>query len=161
MAYLPIFSSLPSDCSEFYTFSQKDLNHLDNLANLITSYFPSERSAMVAFKNFYPSGRYTHPGDSPNIGLAVSFWNPPSPNTSIISFMDSRTSSTASHSAASAVVGSRILLKRHLRCKLSLMPAKNDCYRTPFSLSLNTGGNRRGLHPLQIRYCHHHHIRSE
>ena len=81
-------------------------------AGIITLYFPSEGSAILAYTNFNSSGRCAYPGDNTNTDFGVIFWNPHSFNTSIISLMDSRTSLVAGHTAASVVSGSLSLLRR-------------------------------------------------
>ena len=76
---------------------------------MITSYFPSENSATIAYTNFKPSVRCASHGDNANTAFGVVFVNAPSFNTSIISPSDSRISFLAGHTASSANLGSRSL----------------------------------------------------
>ena len=64
---------------------------------MITSYFPSESNATIAYTNFSPSGRCAYPGDSSNTAFGVIFGNAPSFSVSIISPIDSRISFIAIH----------------------------------------------------------------
>ena len=75
-------------------------------AGMITSYFPSERSVIIAYTSFNPSGRCANSGDKTHTSFKVIFWNQPSFYTSIISPMDFKTFLIAGHTATSAVAGS-------------------------------------------------------
>ena len=131
-------------------------------ADMITSYFPSESNATIAYTNFSPSGRCAYPGDSANTALGVIFGNAPSFSVSIISPIGSRMFFIAGHTVSSTVVGSLSLLRKRLLCRWSFMPANTivigfisvcrcipividtDCIRSRSSAANNTtsGQNR-------------------
>ena len=90
------------------------------MADMITSYFPSESKA---YRNFSPSGRRAFPRNNANTALGVILVKEPSFRVSTTSPIDWRISFIAGHTVASAVVGSLSLLRKPLLCRWSLMPA--------------------------------------
>ena len=92
-------------------------------ADMITSYFPYESNATIAYTNFSLSGRCAYPGDSANTALGVILVKAPSFMVSTTSPIDSRISFIADHTASLAVVGSLSLLTKPLLCRWSFMPA--------------------------------------
>ena len=108
---------------------------------MITSYFPSESKATIAYTNFSPSGRRAYSGASAKTALGVILVKEPSFSVSTTSPIDSRISFNAGHTAASAVVGSLSLLRKPLLCRWSLMPANtivigfiSECLCTPIAI---------------------------
>ena len=88
-------------------------------ADMITSYFPSESKVTIAYTNFSPSGRCAYPGDNANTILGVTLVNDPSFVASTTSYIDSRISFIAGHTAFSADAGSLSLLRKPLLCRWS------------------------------------------
>ena len=118
-------------------------------ADMITSYFPSESKATIAYTNFSPFGRYEYPGDSANTTLGVVLVKDPSFIASNTSPIDSRMSFIAGHTAFSAVVGSLSLLRKPLLCKWWLMPANtivigfiSVCLCTPIAIDTDCSRSR-------------------
>ena len=118
-------------------------------ADMITSYFPSESKATIAYTNFSPSGRCAYPGDNANTTLKATLLNDPSFVASTTSPIDSRMSFIADHTAFSAVAGSLSLLRKPLLCRWSLMPANTIvigfmfvCFCTPIAKDTDCNRSR-------------------
>ena len=92
-------------------------------ADMITSFYPSESNAIIAYTNFSQSGRCSYPRDSANTDLGVILGKALSFSVSTTSPIDSRISFIAGHTASSAVVGSLSLLRKPLLCIWAFMPA--------------------------------------
>ena len=137
-------------------------------ADMITSYFPSESNAIIAFTNFSPSGRCAYPGDGANTALGVILGKAPSFRVYTTSPIDSRISFIAGHYASSAVVGSLSLLRKPQLCRWSFIPANtivigfiSVCLCTPMSIDTDcirskstaaniiTSGQNRDLEVLE------------